>query len=122
MKQEDKYRVANDAMQYFAEKEKFDEKHFQDEVLKEPSIVEKFSSYKENYKDEDGEPLANEFEISKPAAKKAGSKIKSNLRLDTGVVLKFTPDFAERQNEIMERGYDEKMQMNYVKIYYNDEV
>jgi hypothetical protein len=119
---EEKYRVANDAMQYFAEKEKFDEKHFQDEVLKEPEIVEKFASYKQNYKDEDGEPLAGEFEISKPAAKKAGSKIKSNLRLDTGVVLKFTPDFAERQNEIMERGFDEKMQMNYVKIYYHDEV
>ncbi|MFC5050721.1 nucleoid-associated protein [Rubritalea spongiae] len=122
MPQEDKYRVANDAMQYFAEKERFDEKHFQEEVLKEPAIVEKFSHFKDNYKDEDGEPLADEFEISKPAAKKAGSKIKSNLRLDTGVVLKFTPDFAERQNEIMERGYDEKMQMKYVKVYYNDEV
>jgi hypothetical protein len=122
MPQEDKYRVANDAMQYFAEKEKFDEKHFQEEVLKEPEIVEKFSAFKDNYKDEDGEPLADEFEISKPAAKKAGSKIKSNLRLDTGVVLKFTPDFAERQSEIMERGFDEKMQMNYVKVYYNDEV
>ncbi|MFC4991862.1 nucleoid-associated protein [Rubritalea tangerina] len=122
MPQEDKYRVANDAMQYFAEKEKFDEKHFQEEVLKEPAIVEKFSSYKDNYKDEDGEPIAAEFEINKQVAKKAGSKIKANLKLDTGVILKFTPDFAERESEVMERGYDEKMEMKYVKVYYHEEL
>lgn len=122
MPQEDKYRVANDAMQFFAEKDKFDEKNFEDEVLKEPKIVEKFSSYKENYKDEDGEPIAGEFEINKLVAKKAGSKIKANLRLDTGVILKFTPDFAERESDVMERGYDEKMEMKYIKVYYNDEV
>ena len=50
------------------------------------------------------------------------AKIKGNLRLDTGVLLKFTPDFAERESEIMERGFDEKMQMNYVKVYYHEEV
>ena len=122
MPSEDKYRVANDAMQYFAEKQKFDEKDFEEEVLKEPEIVDKFKNYKEKYTDEDGDPLSETFEINKSLAKKAGTKIKSNLRLDTGVVLKFTPDFAERESEIMERGYDEKMEMKYVKVYYNEEV
>jgi hypothetical protein len=122
MPSEDKYRVANDAMQFFAEKETFNEKNFEEEVLKEPVIVEKFNDYKGKYTDEDGDPLAETFAINKQAAKKAGSKIKSNLRLDTGVVLKFTPDFAERESEIMERGFDEKMQMKYVKVYYNEEV
>lgn len=122
MPSEEKYRVANDAMQYFAEKDKFDEKNFEEEVLKEPKIVDKFKDYREKYKDEDGDPLADTFEINKQLAKKAGSKIKSNLRLDTGVVLKFTPDFAERESEIMERGFDEKMQMKFIKVYYNEEI
>lgn len=120
--QEKRYRVANDAIQYFNEQDSFDAKHFQEEVLKEPDMVEQFNRYKQNFTDEDGDPLAETFTINKQAAKKAGSKIKSNLRLDTGVVLKFTPDFAERAEEIMERGFDEKMQMHYVKVYYNVEV
>lgn len=122
MSPEEKYRVANDAMAYFAEKDQFSTKHFQEEVLQKPEIVEKFSKFKDGYADEDGEPLADEFEINKRIAKKAGSRIKSLLKLDTGVMLKFTPDFAERSEEIMERGYDEAMGMKYVKVYYNEEV
>lgn len=122
MTQEERYRVANDAMQYFNERENFDAKHFQEEVLKEPEIVENFNRYKANFTDEDGDPLAETFAINKLVAKKAGSKIKANIRLDTGVMLKFTPDFAERAEEIMERGYDEKMQMKFIKVFYNDEV
>lgn len=122
MPPEDKYRVASDAMQYFAEKDNFDEKHFQDEVLREPDIVENFNKFKDNFKDEDGEPISDSFKINKSVAKKAGSKIKANMRLDTGVILKFTPDFAERESEIMERGFDEKTQMKFVKIYFNEEV
>lgn len=122
MTPEEKYRVANDAMQYFANKDTFNADHFQEEVLREPNIVNQFNQYKENYTDEDGEPISDSFAINKQIAKKAGSKIKANLHLDTGVLLKFTPDFAERENEIMERGYDENMQMNYVKVYYHNEV
>jgi len=122
MNPEEKYRVANDAMTYFAEKDQFNTEHFQEEVLQKPEIVEKFSKFKDNYADEDGEPLADEFEINKRIAKQAGSKIKSSLKLDTGVVLKFSPEFAERSEEIMERGFDEKMGMKYVKVYYHEEV
>ncbi|WP_169334351.1 nucleoid-associated protein [Rubritalea marina] len=119
---EQKYRVANDAIQYMSEAETFDEKHFHDEVLREPEIIEQFTQYKDNYKDEDGEPIATEFAIDKVAAKKAGSKIKGNLKLDTGVVMKFTPDFAERESDILERGYDEKMEMKYIKVFYHEEL
>ena len=122
MPKEDRYRVANDAMQYFADKEEFNSDHFQEEVLREPEIKEKFKQFKENYKDEDGEPISEEFQINQKVAKKMSSKIKSVLKLDTGVVMRFTPDFAERSEEIMERGFDEKMGMKYVKVYFNEEM
>lgn len=119
---EDRYRFANDAIQYLSENERFDSNHFQQEVLREPELVENFKRYQASYKDEDGEPLDETFEIDQKQAKRVSSKIRSVLKLDTGVVMKFTPDFAERQSDILERGYDEEMQMNYVKIYYNEEV
>lgn len=119
---EERYRVANDALTYMNEREEFNESHFQEEVLKEPSLVENFQTYKNQFKDEDGEALDENFTISKPQLKKASSKIKGALKLDTGVVMRFTPDFAERESDILERGYDEEMNMKYVKVFYNEEV
>lgn len=119
---EERYRVANDALQYMQEREQFDGNHFQDEVLREPSLVENFNTFKSQFTDEDGEPIADNFAISKQQAKKAGSKIKGVLKLDTGVVMRFTPDFAERESDVLERGYDEEMKMKYVKVFYNDEI
>ena len=119
---EERYRVANDAITYMNERETFDENHFQEEVLKEPSLVENFQTYKNQFKDEDGEALDENFTISKQQLKKASSKIKGALKLDTGVVMRFTPDFVERESDILERGYDEDMGMKYVKVFYNEEV
>jgi hypothetical protein len=119
---EERYRVANDAITYMNEREQFDEAHFQEEVLKDPSLVENFQTYKTQFKDEDGEAIDDKFTISKHQLKKASSKIKGALKLDTGVIMRFTPDFAERESDILERGYDEEMKMKYVKIFYNEEL
>lgn len=119
---EQRYRVANDALNYMSEREKFDENHFQEEVLKDASLVENFQTFKNQFTDDDGEAPDHNFTISKHQLKKAGSKIKGTLKLDTGVIMRFTPEFAERQADILERGYDEKMQMKFLKIYYNEEV
>ncbi len=119
---EERYRVASDAITYMNERETFDENHFQEEVLKEPSLVENFQTYKNQFKDEDGEALDEKFTISKQQLKKASSKIKGSLKLDTGVVMRFTPDFVERESDVLERGYDEEMGMKYVKVFYNEEI
>jgi hypothetical protein len=118
---EQRYRVANDALAYMNEREQFDARHFQEEVLKDPTLVANFQTYKNQFTDEDGEALDDNFTISKHQLKKAGSKIKGELRLDTGVIIRFTPEFNEREPDILQRGYDDKMKMKYVKIYYNEE-
>lgn len=119
---EERYRVANDALAYMAERDEFDVNHFQDEVLKEPSLVENFKTYKSQFTDEDGEALEDNFTISKHQAKRASGKIKGVLKLDTGVIMRFTPDFVERESDILERGFDTEMAMKYVKVYYNEEL
>ncbi len=119
---EDRYRVANDALQYMAEREKFDVNHFQEEILREPELIENFKTFREQFTDEEGDPLDDEFTVSQQQIKRASSKIKGVLKLDTGVVMRFTPDFVEREADILERGYDEEMKMKYVKVYYHEEL
>lgn len=119
---EERYRVANDAIQYMTERDEFNTIHFQEEVLKEPALVENFKTFKSQFTDENGEGLEDDFTISKQQAKRMGSKIKGILKLDTGVIMRFTPEFVERESDILERGYDEQMKMKYVKVYYNEEM
>jgi hypothetical protein len=121
MRKEDKFRLGVDAMQHFADTGNFCEESFKECILKDSALSKKFSEYRENYKDEVGEFIESDFKIDAQVAKKAGAKIKSNLHLDSGVTLKFSPDFAEREAGILERGYDEKTQMNFIKVYFNEE-
>lgn len=119
--EEDRFRIANQATQYFSEKEQFEPESFQQEVLKDPDRIEAFRSYKENYKDDEGQPLEEEFQISSPAAKKAMGKLKSAVKLDSGVLLRFTPDFVDHPDSI-ERGFDEARGQKFIKLYYEEEM
>ena len=119
--EEERFRLANQAAQYFSEKDQFESESFQQEVLKEPERIEAFRSYKDNYKDEEGKPVDEEFQIAGGVAKKAMGKVKSAVRLDSGVLLRFTPDFVDHSDSI-ERGFDEERGQKYIKLYYEEEL
>ncbi len=122
MEAEDKCRVANQAMTYFEERDEFDLKHFREEALKEPEIIEKFDEFQANQDDEDGGKLDETFTIAKKVAKRAGNKFRSTMKLDTGVNLSFSPAFKEADESNFERGFDEEKQLKFVKIYYAAEL
>ncbi len=119
---EQKCRVASRAMDYFEEKDEFDLKHFREEALKEPEIIEKFDTFRESQDDEDGIELAESFKIAKNVARKAANKFRSTIKLDTGVNISFAPAFKESDESTFERGFDEAKQMKFVKIYYQEEL
>ncbi|MBT8044290.1 MAG: nucleoid-associated protein [Verrucomicrobiae bacterium] len=119
---EQRCRVANQAMDYFEEKDEFDLKHFREEALKEPEIIEKFDQFQANQDDEDGGKLDEQFTIAKKVARKAGNKFRSTIKLDTGVNISFAPAFKESDESTFERGFDEQKQLKFVKIYYQEEL
>lgn len=119
---EDKFRVANQAMTYFEEKDEFDLKHFREEALKEPAIIEKFDEFQANQDEEDGGKLEEKFTIAKNVAKKAGNKFRSAIKLNTGVNINFMPAFKDADESTIERGFDEGKQKKFVKIYYEEEI
>ncbi|MBT8036505.1 MAG: nucleoid-associated protein [Verrucomicrobiae bacterium] len=122
MEAEDKCRVANQAMSYFEERDEFDLKHFREEALREPAIIEKFDEFQSNQGDEDEGALDETFTIDKKIARKAGNRFRSTMKLDTGVNISFAPAFKEADEASFERGFDEEKQMKFVKIYFNDEI
>ncbi|BDS08920.1 hypothetical protein NT6N_39600 [Oceaniferula spumae] len=119
---EEKCRVANQAIGYFEERDEFDLKHFREEALKEPEIIEKFDEFRGQQDEEDGAKLEETFTIDKKIARKAGNRFRSTIKLDSGVNLSFAPAFKESDASVFERGFDDEKQMKYVKIYYQEEI
>lgn len=122
MPAEEKYRVANRAMDYFEEKDEFDLKGFREEALKEPKIIEQFDAFHGNQDEEEEGKLDETFPIDKKIARKAGNRFRSTIKLDTGVNISFAPAFKEADADVLERGFDEEKQMKYIKIYFQDEI
>jgi hypothetical protein len=65
--------------------------------------------------------LETSFDISKKDLTKAKKRIAAVLRLDTGVEIHIKPGSSESDPQI-ERGYDDKKGMKFVKVYYNKDV
>lgn len=119
---EERSRIAGQTMSYFEERDEFDLKHFREEALKEPEIIEKFDAFRGNQDEEDGGALDEKFTIAKKAARKAGTRFRSTMKLDCGVNLSFTPSFTEDGEDAFERGFDDAKGRKFVKIYYDEEL
>ena len=120
--QEDRMEVASKAINYLNETDEFDIDEFEMTALGEPDRVQKFKAFKENYEEEQGQPLKEKFSVSKKEAEKAGNRLKRKMKLDVGVTMQFSSGFVHEAERFMERGYDEEKRMEYVKIYFNTEV
>lgn len=117
-KQEERMEVASQAVSYLAENDQFDIEEFNQTALKEPDRIAQFEAFKVDYEEEKGEILEEKFSVSKKEAEKAEKKLKSRLKLDVGVDIKFSSGFIHQAANFMERGHDEEKGMEFVKIYF----
>lgn len=118
--EEEKFKIANKAMQYLTEKDIFNASHFEEEALGDPKLIEQFQTFKSGYEDEDGNAVEEDFKIENDAVKKVGGKFKPAIRLDSGVIIRFTPDFIDSDG-VIERGVDEESGKKFVKVFYEEE-
>lgn len=119
---EDRMELAGRATQFLQETEQFDREEFHEKALATPERIAQFDAFKVDYEEEQGgEPLPDQFSISPKEAKKAVDRLKSSMRLDVGVELKFSRGFLYQAKHFLERGHDEEKQMEYIKIYYRKE-
>lgn len=113
--------AAREALEFFEKRDNFDLKEFEEEVLKTPEVVAKFTEHRQKFEEETGQPL-DKFEISKKDLGKVKKKISSVMKLDNGVEIHLKSKFLlDPGNPTIERGFDEEKKMKYVKVYYYEE-
>lgn len=106
--------ILNKSLQYFKEKESFNITNFEEEVIINPTLVEKFREYKREYESIRNISIDNEFPLSESAIKKQQRSYKRAITLDKKIQIIINGD-----SDQIERGVDSKG--NFYKIYYNNE-
>ena len=112
----DKIDLVNNAVEFFSKKEAFNIEEFNNEVMQDESMIEKFQNYKETFQETNDIPSYDEFEISKPALKQSKKFIKSVIKLDKNFHVYV---HGNRQNIV--RGFDEQLDMNTYTLYFKEE-
>jgi hypothetical protein len=109
--------LLNKTVDYFSEKQSFDQSEFEEEVLASTVIKAAFNSYKDDFEEKHQiEAISEQFEISKPAFKAAKKYIKSVIKLDRNFHV-----YVHGQRQEIERGYDEVRGKSYYKLYFDQE-
>lgn len=114
--------AARDAITYFEEKEQFNIQEFEEEVLKTPEAKAKFAEHRDQVEKEQGHKLDDSFEISKKDVTKAKKKIRTSMKLDTGVEIRLKPALAAKPDQVLEHGFDEAKKMKFIKIFFNEDL
>ncbi|MDX5444269.1 MAG: nucleoid-associated protein [Hymenobacteraceae bacterium] len=111
----------NKSMEYFAKNETFDIAEFTTSVIEEPEAAEKFKTFNKTFAEERGIEDIEGFKISKPAVKTMKRKFKNLIKLDTQIEIKLGGKDPERQEQYVERGYDENKGMHFYKVFFHTE-
>ncbi len=112
----DKIDLVNNAVEFFSKKESFNIEEFNNEVMQDETMIEKFQSYKDTFQETNDVPSYDEFDISKQAVKQSKRGIKSVIKLDKNFHVYV---HGNRQNIV--RGFDEQLDMNTYTLYFKEE-
>ena len=110
----DKIDLLNRSMEFFKSKEQFNQSEFEVEVLADASVIESFRKYEKTFMSD--AQIADNFEISAQAVKRQARVFKSVLKLDKNFHI-----YIHGSRELIEKGYDEAMNKQYYKIYFDEE-
>lgn len=113
----DQVDLLNRSVDYFKDRDQFNQNEFEEEVLQEPETKQAFIEFQETYKEENKlENLQPEFEISRPAYKAAKRHIRSVIKLDKNFHV-----YVHGRRELIERGFDNVRGQNYYKLFFDSE-
>jgi nucleoid associated protein NdpA len=112
----DKIDLVNNAVEFFSKKEDFSIEEFNNEVMQDENMIEKFQHFKSTFQETNDVPSYDEFEISKAAVKQSKRFIKSVIKLDKNFHVYV---HGNRQNIV--RGFDEQLDMNTYTLYFKEE-
>jgi len=113
---QDQMMMLNKSASYFKEKDNFNIKDFEKEVLVQPEIIEAFNDYRTDFNKRLDLTAVDEFEVSPTAVKKNQKYMKSVVKLDKNFHI-----YIHSKHEYVERGFDEERGLKYYKLFYVNE-
>ncbi|MGB0777503.1 MAG: nucleoid-associated protein [Flavobacteriaceae bacterium] len=108
----------NDSVSYIAKQDTLDTEKFEEEVTSQAELKAEFSRFREEFEKRKDIQFWDEFEVSPAVFTQERKKIKSEIKLDTGIDLKI----LEGGTEHLEKFYDQEKGMHYYKVYFNSEL
>jgi hypothetical protein len=105
----------NKSLKFFKGKESFNMNEFANEVIEQPSLIEKFHNYKSSFEEQSSLNIADNFSISPSALKKQSRVFKSVLKLDKNFHV-----YIHGDRELIEQGVDPDGRKFY-KLYFREE-
>lgn len=107
--------LLNRSMNYFKENDAFEMGQFEQEVLAQPEIIDRFVQYKNQYENQYEVQLESQFDISDAALKKQSRSYKSVIKLDKNFHI-----YIHGDRSMIEQGVDEEGR-KYYKIFFEVE-
>ncbi len=111
----DQIDLLNRSVEYFKKNENFSKDEFEQNVFRQPEVINSFRNFESSYKSENNIELPDSFEISPQAVKKQARIFKSVLKLDRNFHI-----YIHGNRELIEKGVDENGK-KYYKIFYDVE-
>lgn len=111
----DKIDLLNRSIDYFKTHESFDKEEFEQEVFHHPEMIDSFRSFDNQYQQEKGLEIGDQFDISSQAVKKQARIFKSVLKLDRNFHV-----YIHGNKDMIEKGIDEAGRKFY-KLFYEEE-
>ena len=112
----DQMLMMNRSLNYFKERDKFNIKDFENEVMVQPELVSAFKEHREHYNSENHVNAIEDFEISPTAVKKNQKHMKSVIKLDKNFHV-----YVHGRHDYIKKGFDDEKGMNFYTLYYNKE-
>lgn len=112
----DQAAILNKSVQFFKENDTFDMNTFAQEILPDSQVIESFKTYKDSFEQETEMKIEDNFNISETAVKKQSKAFKSVIKLDKNFHV-----YVHGDTKFIEKGFDDGVNMNYYRLYFNDE-
>lgn len=113
---QDQMMMLNRSTGYFREKDKFNLKEFERDVMVQPELISAFNDYRKNHAEKLDQTAIDDFDISPTAVKKHQKYMRSVVKLDKNFHL-----YIHGRHDYVERGYDEEKGLKFYKLYYTTE-
>ncbi|HEY8400997.1 MAG TPA: nucleoid-associated protein [Cytophagaceae bacterium] len=112
----DKIMIMNRSLNYFQEKETFNIKEFENEVMEGPELIQAFQTFKNDYIARNNLNTYEEFDISESAVKSSKKIFKSILKLDKNFHI-----YIHGNRDMIVKGFDEERGLNYYQLFFKEE-